>query len=45
MILKNIFTKKFCKKIGIFDSKQSEIMQKFDHNIVFFAENRRKLWS
>jgi hypothetical protein len=31
----NIFAKKFSKKIGGFDSKQSLIMQNFDHNIGF----------
>jgi hypothetical protein len=35
MIFKNIFAKKFCEKIGVFDSKQSLIMQNFDHNIGF----------
>jgi hypothetical protein len=31
----NIFAEKFSEKIGVFDSKQSYIMQKFDHNIGF----------
>jgi hypothetical protein len=30
----NIFAKKNCKN-GVFDSKQSYIMQDFDHNIGF----------
>jgi hypothetical protein len=34
MILK-IFRQKNQQKIGVFDSKQSLIMQKFDHNIGF----------
>jgi hypothetical protein len=50
MIFKNIFAEKFSEKIGggVFDSKQSKIMQNFDHNIgfcekrQFFAENCRK---
>jgi hypothetical protein len=29
------FAEKFSEKIGVFDSKQSEIMQNFDHNIGF----------
>jgi hypothetical protein len=42
-----IFAEKFVEKIGVFDSKQSKIMQNFDHNIFeknanFFAENCRK---
>jgi hypothetical protein len=43
------FCKKISEKIGGFDSKQSYIMKKFDHNISFwekrqfFAENWRKL--
>jgi hypothetical protein len=49
MILK-MFSQKIGKN-GVFDSKQSKIMQKFDHtehwfsekNANFFAENRRKL--
>jgi hypothetical protein len=32
---KNIFAEKFSKKIGVFDSKQSKIMQNFDHYIGF----------
>jgi hypothetical protein len=35
MIFKNIFAKIFSEIIGFFVSKQSEIMQKFDHIIVF----------
>jgi hypothetical protein len=35
MIFKNIFAEKFSEKIGVFDSKQSYIMQNFDHNIGF----------
>jgi hypothetical protein len=33
MIFKNIFAKKFGEQIGVFDSKQSKIMQIFYHNI------------
>jgi hypothetical protein len=43
---KNIFAEKFSEKIGIFDSKQSQIMQNFDHNIGFCEKRqffRRKL--
>jgi hypothetical protein len=29
----NIFAEKFCEKIGVFDSKQSKILKKVDHNI------------
>jgi hypothetical protein len=29
----SIFAEKFCEKIGAFDSKQSLIMQNFDHDI------------
>jgi hypothetical protein len=54
MILKKYFRQKIGEKIGVFDSKQSSILQNFDHNIVFFGgknaifspkivENRRKL--
>jgi hypothetical protein len=49
------FRQKIQQKIGIFDSKQSQIVQKFDHNIGFWensqffspkiVKNRRKLWS
>jgi hypothetical protein len=44
----NIFAEKFSDKICVFYSKQSKIMQKFDHNIgfwekrQFFAENCQK---
>jgi hypothetical protein len=31
----NIFAKKFSEKIGIFVSKQSQILKKVDHNIGF----------
>jgi hypothetical protein len=31
--IKNIFAEKFSKKIGVFDSKQSLILKKIDHNI------------
>jgi hypothetical protein len=31
----NIFAEKFSEKIGVFDSKESNIMQKLDHNIGF----------
>jgi hypothetical protein len=34
MIFKNIFAKNR-QKVGTFDSKQSQIMQKVDHNIGF----------
>jgi hypothetical protein len=43
------FRRKNCETICVFDSKQSEIMQNFDHNIGFktdanfFAENWQKL--
>jgi hypothetical protein len=33
MIFKNIFAENFCEKIGVFDSKQSYILKKVDHNI------------
>jgi hypothetical protein len=42
------FRRKIQQKIDVFDSKQSKIMQNFDHNIgfwekrQFFAENCRK---
>jgi hypothetical protein len=32
---KNIFAKKISEKIGVFDSKQSQILKKNDHNIGF----------
>jgi hypothetical protein len=32
---KNIFAKKFGENIGVFDSKQSKIIQNVDHNIGF----------
>jgi hypothetical protein len=32
---KNIFAQKFGEKNGVYDSKQSKIMKKFDHNIGF----------
>jgi hypothetical protein len=32
---KNIFAENFCEKIGVFDSKQSQILKKVDHNIGF----------
>jgi hypothetical protein len=35
MIFKNIFAKKFSEKIVVFDSKQSKIIQNFDHSIGF----------
>jgi hypothetical protein len=35
MILKIFSLKKIAKKIGVFDSKQSYIMQNYDHNIGF----------
>jgi hypothetical protein len=35
MIFKNIFAEKFSEKIGVFDSKQRQIVQNFDHNIGF----------
>jgi hypothetical protein len=31
----NIFAEKFSEKIGVFDSKQSLIMQNLDNNFVF----------
>jgi hypothetical protein len=31
----NIFAEKFSEKIGVFDSKQSKIVQNYDHNIGF----------
>jgi hypothetical protein len=31
----NIFAKIFSEKIGVFDSKQSKILKKIDHNIGF----------
>jgi hypothetical protein len=47
------FAEKFSEKIGVFVSKQSQILKKVDHNIGFFIktpifstkmeENRRKL--
>jgi hypothetical protein len=42
----NIFAEKISKKFGVFDSKQSLIMQKIDHNIGFWEKRqifRRKL--
>jgi hypothetical protein len=30
-----LFAEKFSKKIGVFDSKQSQVMKHFEHNIVF----------
>jgi hypothetical protein len=36
----NIFAKNFSEKIGFFDSKQSYIMQKFDHNIGFWEKRK-----
>jgi hypothetical protein len=45
MIFK-IFCRKIQKKIGVFDSKQRQIMQNFDHNIGFWEKRqffRRKL--
>jgi hypothetical protein len=42
----NIFAEKFSEKIGVFDLKQSKIMQNFDHNIGFWEKRkffRRKL--
>jgi hypothetical protein len=47
-IFKNSFVEKFGEIFGVFDSKQSWIIQKFDHNIGFweerhfFAENWQK---
>jgi hypothetical protein len=43
----NIFAKKSAKKIGIFFSKQSKIILKFDHNIGFWEKRRffRQKWS
>jgi hypothetical protein len=35
MILKIFSPQKFSEKIGVFDSKQSKIMENFDHNIGF----------
>jgi hypothetical protein len=36
MIFKNIFAKKFSKKIGVFlTQNKAKIMQNFDHNIGF----------
>jgi hypothetical protein len=35
MIFKIISPKKSAKQIGAFDSKQSQIMQKSDHNLGF----------
>jgi hypothetical protein len=47
MILKKYFRQKIGEKIGVFDSKQSSILQNFDHNIVFLGGKtpffRRKL--
>jgi hypothetical protein len=49
---KNIFAEKFCEKIGVLDSKQSQILKKmiialvFEKNAVFsqkIGKNRRKL--
>jgi hypothetical protein len=31
----NIFAEKFSENFGVFDTKQSYIMEKFDHNIGF----------
>jgi hypothetical protein len=42
----NIFAKKFSEKIGVFVSKQSQILKKVDHNIGFWEKRqffRRKL--
>jgi hypothetical protein len=42
----NIFAEKFGEKNGVFESKQSTIMQKFDHDIVLWEKRqffRRKL--
>jgi hypothetical protein len=36
----NIFAEKFSKKIGVFDSKQSWIMQNFDYNIGFWEKRQ-----
>jgi hypothetical protein len=38
MIFLNIFAEKFGEKTGVFGSKQSKIMQKFDHNIGFLRK-------
>jgi hypothetical protein len=35
----NIFAEKFSEKIGVFDSKQRWIMQKFDHRQINFSAN------
>jgi hypothetical protein len=43
MILKIFSPKNFAKKIGIFDSIQSYILKKVDHNIGIFAENWQNL--
>jgi hypothetical protein len=40
---KNIFAEK-SEKIGVFDSKQSLIMQKIDHNIGFWEKRRFFRW-
>jgi hypothetical protein len=36
----NIFAEKFGKKIGVFGSKQSQIIQNFDHNIGFLEKRQ-----
>jgi hypothetical protein len=46
MIFLNIFAENFSEKIGVFYSKQSYIMQNFDHNNGFWEKRqffRRKL--
>jgi hypothetical protein len=36
----NIFAKKFSKKIGVFGSKQSQILKKIDHNIGIYEKSQ-----